>query len=205
MHFMYTCIGLRNTHPTNDNQPGATTRRSEGRKTWLRRLSLVSNPVRTLYLDLSNVNLPRNKLPESLPETQLTKFTNILRYPSHKCSRIVVASIRISCSSTVHVKTESMAIAMHPTRDAKQLGDLESAIRGSTSRRMMTAHLEECVCRVCALFICELNTKKISLFLAKFYIRLGQGMTIFLHFSFGRHISVSVGPDLHTRAPFNAV
>ena len=154
--------------------------------------------MRTLYLDLSYVNLPRKELPE-------TQLRNVTQTPFSQILNDQLASIRISCSSTVHVKTESMAIAMHPTRDAKQLGDLESAIRGWTSRRMMTAHLEECVCRVCALFICELNTKKISLFLAKFYIRLGHGMTIFLPFSFGRHISISVGPDPHPRAPFNAV
>ena len=35
--------------------------------------------------------------------------------------------------------------------------NLESAIRGSTSRRRMTAHLEECVC---ALFICGLHKKR---------------------------------------------
>ena len=123
--------------------------------------------MRTLYLDLSYVNLPRKELPE-------TQLRNVTQTPFSQILKDQLASIRISCSSTVHVKTESMAIAMHPTRDAKQLGDLESAIRGSTSRRMMTAHLEECVCRVCALFICELNTKKISLFLAKFYIRLSD-------------------------------
>ena len=98
------------------NQPGATTQRSEGRKTWLRRLSLVSYVVRTLYLDLSYVNLQKRKLPETqLRNVTKTPFSQILKYQ--------LASIRISCSSAVHVKTESMAIAMHPTRDAKQLGE----------------------------------------------------------------------------------
>ena len=47
MHFMYTCIGLRNAHQPNVSprtsqvqQPNAV--RGQGRKTWLRRLSLVS-------------------------------------------------------------------------------------------------------------------------------------------------------------------